>query len=259
MLEVNELLSSMALSLMRPFGLFALFPMLSSKHLGGTVVRNGLVVLFSLPLLPVNSILAHSLFTGDARMLICFSQEFLLGILIGFAASIPFWALDIASHIIDTMRGASMASVLNPALGEQSSIFGLFFSQLFCAIFLSCGGMQHLLRTLYLSYRLLPPAAEIHFGSSLLPFLQQEWFLMFQLALSFALPSMLIMVLLDVALGLLNRSAQQLNVFFLSMPIKSAFTLLLLIISLSMALTLYQQNGEEVSQRILLLFGPLAL
>lgn len=50
------------------------------------------------------------------------------------------------------------------------------------------------------------------------------------------MPAMVMMVLVDLALGFINRSVQQLNVFTLSMPIKSAIVLLMLIISLPFSL-----------------------
>ncbi|MCW2482867.1 flagellar biosynthetic protein FliR, partial [Candidatus Symbiopectobacterium sp. NZEC135] len=58
------------------------------------------------------------------------------------------------------------------------------------------------------------------------------------------------MVLADMALGLLNRSAQQLNVFFLAMPIKSLLVLLLLIVSLPYALHHYLMESERLYQHV---------
>ena len=61
---------------------------------------------------------------------------------------------------------------------------------------------------------------------------------------------MLVMVLADLSLGLINRSAQQLNVFFLAMPIKSALALLLLLISLPYALHHYLVGINQTEQKI---------
>ncbi len=53
------------------------------------------------------------------------------------------------------------------------------------------------------------------------------------------------MVLADLALGLLNRSAQQLNVFFFSMPLKSILVLLTLLISFPYALHHYLVESDK--------------
>lgn len=135
-----------------------------------------------------------------------------------------------------------MATVLNPSLGESSTIFGVFFTQLLAAVFFAFGGLHHLITAFYHSYQLFPPGSALHFDKTLLLFFKQQWDMLFSLLFSFALPAIGVMLLVDIGLGLINRSVQQLNVFFLAMPIKSALVLLLLIISLPYSIRLYQQH-----------------
>ncbi|MBP1398103.1 flagellar biosynthetic protein FliR, partial [Yersinia pestis subsp. pestis] len=56
--------------------------------------------------------------------------------------------------------------------------------------------------------------------------------------------------LADLSLGLINRSARQLNVFFLAMPIKSALALFLLLISLPYGLHHYLSRMSDTEQKI---------
>ncbi len=51
----------------------------------------------------------------------------------------PFWAVDMAGFLIDTLRGATIGIVFNPAMSVQTSIFGLLFSQFLCALFIITG------------------------------------------------------------------------------------------------------------------------
>jgi len=233
------------LGFIRPLGLFVIMPMLSSKNLGGTMVRNGLIILISIPALPVLNQEQHGVpVMPDTMMeiILLWGKEFIIGVFIGFVAAIPFWALDSASYVIDTMRGSSMATVLNPSLGESSTIFGVFFSQLLTVLFFSFGGFEDLITSLYQSYQLYPPGSSIGFNKTALLFFKQQWDMLFEMLFSFGLPAIGIMLLVDIGLGLLNRAAQQMNIFFLAMPIKSALVLLLLIISLPYSLRLYQQH-----------------
>ncbi|AXD08602.1 hypothetical protein CHE29_06285 [Salmonella enterica] len=48
---------------------------------------------------------------------------------------IPFWAIDSAGFLIDTMRGSSMGSIYNPTLSESSTLLGVFFSIIDCCLF----------------------------------------------------------------------------------------------------------------------------
>lgn len=257
--NVNEWVSIVLLGFFRPLGMFVIMPMLSSKNLGGSLIRNGAILLISLPVLPTLNMsglpsLENSNFFA---LFMLWGTEFIIGLFIGFIAAIPFWALDSASYLIDTMRGSSMATVLNPALGESSTIFGILFSQLLAAIFFAFGGFNHLMTSFYQSYQSFPPGQALHLTVPGFVFFKQQWDMVFSLMFSFALPAVGVMLLVDLGLGLLNRSVQQMNVFFLAMPIKSALVLLLLIISLPFSLRLYQQHMLGMEDMVGSLWGLL--
>jgi type III secretion protein T len=245
------ILPALALSIIRPLGLFMFLPLFSPRCLGGALLRNAIILVVALPLIPINMEVAPMASQEVWLFLQYYGRELFIGMLIGFAAAIPFWALDIASFIIDTMRGASMGTLLNPLLGAQSSIYGMLFLQLYAALFLGFGGFHQLLTVLYNSYTLLRPGCCLVMDTHLFLFFKQWWLLMYQLGIGFALPAILVMVMVDVAMGLLNRSAQQLNVFFLAMPIKSALVLLLLVVSLENSLKLYRHHMAAITEQVL--------
>jgi len=241
---INDGLVSVAFAMMRPLGLTLLFPLLQAGSLGSSLIRNGVLLALALPILPlifVQPVLHHG---WDWLSLI--PGEIMIGLLLGFCAAIPFWAVDMAGFLIDTLRGATMGTVFNPSMSVQTSIFGLLFNQFLCALFFMNGGINLLLSALYDSYRYFPPGKALVFDQAFFDFLLTEWQMLYRLCLSFALPAVLSMVLADLALGLLNRSAQQLNVFFLSMPIKSALALFLLLLSLPYAFHHYQLENEAL-------------
>lgn len=146
--------------------------------------------------------------------------------------------------------GATMSTLFNPGMGVESSLFGVLFTQILTVLFLISGGFNQVLAALYGSYDSLPIGQGIQPAADLLLFLQTEWQMMFELCLCFALPALLVMVLADLSLGLINRSARQLNVFFLAMPIKSALALFLLLISLPYGLHHYLSRMSDTEQKI---------
>ncbi|MCL9783810.1 type III secretion system export apparatus subunit SctT [Vibrio sp. S4M6] len=242
MSELMVWVSTLAICTLRPLGVMLLLPLFSQKSLGGILIRNALVIMIAMPVLPVYKelpILANPQMMPFVELML---RELFIGLCIGFSAAIPFWAIDIAGFVIDTMRGASMSTVYNPLLGTQASVFGILFSQVLTVLFLVTGGFNKLLNGIYASYNSLPMGQDIVFSKGFLVFLSHEWHLMFDLAISFALPAMVIMLMVDLALGLINRSAQQLNVFFLSMPIKSAMAILLILLSLNFSFGHYLQR-----------------
>src|SRR5436190_18114258 len=94
-------------AILRPLGMCLIFPLLGSRNLGNTFVPNGIILAISIPAIP--------LYLGDnpvvsinhAGVAFIF-QEIVIGALIGFVVALPFWALDSAGFIIDTIRGSSM-------------------------------------------------------------------------------------------------------------------------------------------------------
>ncbi|MBJ7262955.1 MAG: type III secretion system export apparatus subunit SctT [Burkholderiaceae bacterium] len=235
--EIDRWLPLMGVAMMRPLGALVFLPLFGPAMLGGTLIRNGLVMMATLPVLPL---LATSLLPNPMQApgayIVLLGSEFVIGLVLGFSAAIPFWAADTAGFLLDTLRGASMAGVLNPMIGGQSSPLGALVSQLLAVLFMVLGGFHAFLSALYGSYEILIPGASWHWAAQFIPALEREWHLLYTLALGFALPAIVMMVLVDLALGLINRSVQQLNVFSLSMPIKSAMALLMLIIGLQFGL-----------------------
>ncbi|MBE8166865.1 MAG: type III secretion system export apparatus subunit SctT [Shewanella sp.] len=247
----------MSLAIMRPVGMLLLLPLFKGGALGTALVRNGLVMILAFPTVPkLMEIQPYLLDATYLEILGLYTKEFCIGLIIGFCAAVPFWAIDMSGFLIDTMRGSSLSTVLNPLLGAQSSIYGILFTQVLSALFLASGGMNFLLASMYQSYNILPAGEAINLASNgpLFTFILQEWRLMNALFMGFAMPSMVIMLLTDTAFGLVNRSAQQLNVFFLSMPVKSVMVLLMLIYSINFAFTNYLQRTDASVSHFQLLF-----
>ena len=156
-----------------------------------------------------------------------------VGIVIGFFFGSVLWALEAAGNIIDTKVGATLAQVVDPLSGHQTSLNGAFLGRLASVVFVAGGGLSLLLRVLMESYAIWPVAAPMPVltGSSLALF-EGEFGRLMVLATLFAAPVLTVLFLIDAGLGLMNRFAQQLNVFTLSMSIKAfaaSFVLLLLI------------------------------
>lgn len=235
-----DYLPLLALCMMRPLGVFLLLPIFTSAALGGALLRNTLVLMVALPVIPAyidNPALTYVGNVYSFSLLIV--VEIMLGAMIGFIAAIPFWAIDMAGFVVDTLRGSSMANVFNPMLNVQSSLFGMFFTHVLSVIFLVTGGFNRLIEAIYTSFVLVPPGGSVHLSSAFFPFCMQLWQVLFELCLSFAMPAIVIMLLIDLALGLINRSAKQPNVFFVAMPIKCLMILLLFAASLDFAFSDY--------------------
>ena len=209
---------------------FLLLPMFSSETVPA-LVRNSIFVSLGVVSLALQPPLDPTIIspTGWATILV---KEVFVGLVIGFFFGSVLWALEAAGQIIDTKVGATLAQVVDPLSGHQTSLNGAFLGRLASVVFISMGGLSLLLRVIMESYAIWPIAAPMPIldARSLVLF-EGEFGRLMVLATLFAAPALTVLFLIDMALGLMNRFAQQLNVFTLSLSLKAfaaTFVLLLL-------------------------------
>jgi type III secretory pathway component EscT len=145
---------------------------------------------------------------------------------------------------LDTVRGGTVANALVPQTQIQSSVLGNFYFQLFLVLFLAVGGHRLFLQAIFDSYELLPPFGGGFVGEGLAAAFITASAQTFVLAAKLIAPALVVVMFLDVALGLANRLAPQFNVFFLSLPLKSAAALLVLGLSIYYSASVAQQAFE---------------
>ena len=164
-------------------------------------------------------------------------REALIGFLIGFFGAIPFWVAENVGNFIDNQRGATMGEIYSPLSGTQVSTTGIFFTQIVSTVFFVGGAVFLFLGALYKSYAVWPVFAPgtlptLAFSPDAPVQILGTLDSMLQTTVVIAAPVIIVMFLATIGLGLVNRTAPQLNVFFLSMPIKSALGVAMLIIYL---------------------------
>jgi type III secretion protein T len=160
-------------------------------------------------------------------------KEVFIGLVIGFLASLVFWAVESAGFFIDNQRGASMATEVDPLSGAQTSPVGSLFFQSATYVFYSTGMFLTFMGIVYGTYVIWPVCeflpVELFTNGSAATFFGKCVSNLLTSMMLLAAPVVLCCLFTDMALGLVNRFAPQLNVYVLSLPIKSALAALLLI------------------------------
>jgi type III secretion protein T len=216
----NPLLA-LALTLPRIIGAFVMLPLMTQQTVPA-MVRNSFMVSLAIIALPVALAGLPMEQLGAAQWPVTILKELFIGVALGFCFGIVFWAMSAVGGVIDTQVGMAMASVMDPVQGHQVTLHGEFLSQLATWLFMASGAFMVFLDLLMTSYALWPvssffpdlPAA----GMAL--FVGQFGFMM-TAVLVLAAPIMVILLVIDLSFGLVNRYAPQLNVFALTMPIKA--------------------------------------
>ncbi len=249
--EFHRWILAAVLAMARIGGAFAICPALTDSMIPG-VARRAAVFAFACVAIPY---IHAGMPPGEPNAwmfsLLAFKEAF-IGFLIGFFAAIPFWIAENVGNFIDNQRGATMGEVYSPLSGAQVSTLGIFFTQIVSTLFFVGGAVFVFLGAIYSSYLLWPvfpadasaalPTLAPHAHTLALGALDD----MLRVTVVISAPVIIVMFLATVGLGLVNRTAPQLNVFFLSMPVKSALGIAMLVVYLPFILDMlmYTKEGE---------------
>jgi flagellar biosynthetic protein FliR len=205
-----------AIAMIRPGAAFIAAPVFNSPSVP-VQLRIILALALGIPALSAThfQLPADGIASIDGVMLV--AGEVMAGLALGFAVQIGFSAALIAGTLIGNTMGLGFAAMMDPLTGQQNPVLAQFLTILGTLLFLSIGGHLALAASIVESYRALPPGAAwlsadalrglVYFGST-----------MFAAGLSIALPVGFSIVLVQVMMGMLARSAPQLNLFAVGFP-----------------------------------------
>ena len=231
-LDYHRLIMAFALAAARVGAAFMVCPALSESMVSGTA-RRAAVLAFAALAVPMA---LNGMPPGEpdvAMFALIALREVLVGFVIGFFAAIPFWVAENVGNVIDNQRGATMGEVYSPLSGAQVSTTGIFFTQVVSTIFFVSGAVFLLLSAIYKSYSVWPMfGGFVQFAPNAPEQMLAALDGLMRSAVVISAPVVILMFLATIGLGFVNRTAPQLNVFFLSMPVKSALGIAMLVIYL---------------------------
>ena len=229
--EFSNVVLLVALSVTRISVAFLILPLFSNEVIPA-LVRNSIFVTLAIIAIVIQPTIEVAEFT-TARWINLFFKEAFIGIAIGVFFGVYLWAFEAAGVLIDTQIGSSMAMIFDPLSGHEVTLFGEFFSLWINFLFLAVGGLLLLVGAVLQSYAVFPismPLADLTAAS--LALFESEFSRFVTFTLMIASPIIIVIFAIDLAMGLINRYAQQLNVLFLSMSLKSLAALIVLIVML---------------------------
>ena len=210
---------------------FLMLPLFSAQLIP-PLVRNSLIVTFGLVALSL-PVTFDPQSLAAASWLWLFAREAAAGVVIGLFYATFLWAMASAGEIIDSKTGATIAQVLDPLSGNSQSLSATLLGRFAQVVFVTAGGLTLLVGTLMLSYAMWPMGpGGVQLDFAAVTLFEGEFGRFFMIAFVLATPALLVLYVIDLGLGLLNRFAQNFNVFMLSLPIKSLAALFVMVLVL---------------------------
>ncbi|MEP2101894.1 MAG: flagellar biosynthetic protein FliR [Parasphingorhabdus sp.] len=144
--------------------------------------------------------------------------EVLVGVAIGFALQLGFSSVLIAGETISNAMGLGFASMADPQTGQSTPVIGQFLMILATLLLLAIDGHLMLLATIVQSYSALPPGYAF-LGPELLLGIVEFGGTLFSMGLLIALPVGGALILTQLIMGFLARTAPALNLFAVGIPV----------------------------------------
>jgi len=184
-------------------------------------------------------------YTTFLPLAIDMGREILLGLMLGYGARMIFEAFAVAGSFIGYQMGMAIMNVFDPTTQEQTPIIGNFWLLIIVIFFLVTNSHYYLVGTLFQNFKMIKLAGMTFHASAGQAFVNGGT-MIYELALRFAAPTMFFLLMIDVALAFMARVMPQLNIFFISLPLKIGAGIILLILSLQIFQTLFSYVTLEL-------------
>lgn len=169
-----------------------------------------LIIMPTLPPLPQFEIFS-------LQGLLMLVQQLIIGLAIGFSMRLVFSAVELSGQLIGMSMGLGFASFFDPQTQGQSTAVNQFLVLLSMLVFLSLDGHLMIVTAVADSFVSMPISVE---GGSIDPMKIAMWGeMIFSAGLLLAMPVVVALLITNMALGILSKTAPQLNLFGIGFPV----------------------------------------
>jgi flagellar biosynthetic protein FliR len=170
-------------------------------------------------------------------------KELALGTVLALSGACLFEGMRMGGQLIDDLRGSAGAHAYVPQSEERTSPVGDLHLLLCILVFFSAGGPALFLRELQKSLVFLPvctfpEVAQCAQAADLALAVTAQ---AIRMGVSVAFPAAVALLVADMLLGFMNRTAPQIQVFFLGMPLRAVVGILAALLTLDSSLERFVQ------------------
>jgi flagellar biosynthetic protein FliR len=244
-MQLEAWLAAFIFPLARILALVASSPVIGNRQIPARV-KVGFAMLITFLIAPTLNIPPDIEASSGAGLFILL-QQILVGLAMGFAMRLVFTAVEMAGDIIGMQMGLGFASFYDPVNSTQTQVIAQFLGIIAALAFLSLNGHLYMLSALAESFQAFPISTSLP-SANAMHTLALWGGSIFAHALQLSLPLIAALLITNLALGILTRSAPQLNIFAIGFPITLVVgfaTLMLTLPYLAPLLETFMQAGQD--------------
>lgn len=216
-------LARIAVLLVRPGVVMALAPGLGGTYVSSRV-KIALTFLVVLALLPSVAVPASASAVGVVGVV---ARELAIGLALASTLQALVAGVELAGHLSGYQIGYSYAATIDPTTGARNNTVTALFGLVAVLTLVAVNGHHTMLRALAASYEALPIGGGAVSGS-LAERVRDIFALVFSVGVRLAAPIVIVMLVVEVAVGLIARTAPSLGFMVIGYPIRLALGLVVL-------------------------------
>lgn len=202
------------------------------------------------PLLPPLPVIEMVSITGFMVTI----KEVVIGAALGFVFQILMQLFVVGGQIIAMNMGLGFASMNDPANGVAVTVLSQFFVTIAVLLFLAMNGHLILLELIARSFQVWPIGV-VTVGGDFWRELAGLGSWMFAGALVMALPIVTAILVVNMAFGVMSRSAPQMNIFAVGFPVTLVFGMFIIWFGLTNFMPQFAQRSDQIIRFVENLLG----
>ena len=236
---LNTMLAAGIMVFARLIRFVRLAPVFNRKEIPG-MVKIALCLLLTIVITPFINV---PNLTAMNSFVLSILLNVVVGALVGYMAQLILLAVEAGADMINMQMGLSSAMVLDPTTSSQVSILSKIMALFGILIFINLGGIYWLIRALMRSFEIFPiyatsiPLQQLVNMDYLISMSSNVLFM----GLQIASPILLATLGQDIILGVISKTAPQVNVFQLSFLFKPVLGAAIMVWILPMLLNIISE------------------
>ena len=211
-------------------------------------VRLILAVFISVAITPILANKLPVIPTEVSKLYLLIGLEVLIGLAIGGILRILFAALSSAGAIAGMQTGLSFAMTMDPTQGSQGAIFSSFLSMIGVVLLMQANLHHWFIVGAINSYNVYP-VGELKLNGTM------DWMLTgftssFNLAVQIMIPLVIYGIIYNIALGIINRAAPAIQVFFIAQPVQVFVGMFLFMLSVGAGMMVWLDAMTKAAQTL---------
>lgn len=205
----------LGLLLVRPGALIAAAPPFGGLYTPAPV-KIGLAVVLGVAMAPGVAV------PGDVSvpvLAVLVVREMAIGLTLAFAVRVLMAGAELGGNLAGFQLGFGYAAVVDPNTGARNNVLASLYSAMTLFTFVGLNAHHALLRALAESYRAMPIGAG-HLDASVATTVASLLGVVFVFGLQVAAPVIVVLVLVELAVGLISRAAPALNLMAIGFPVR---------------------------------------